>query len=678
MANMSLRSKIIVIVLAVVVAYAALDRLIQEMVVFQSFVDLEEEQAGRDLQRVVQAVDNEVRHLSIRCDDWATWDDSYRFIEDARLSDEGKTADERARAKERVGQYIKSNLVPESFHKNNLNLLYICERRGKSVWWRSLELNGDRDFTLAEFPSDALPSKHPLLVATDATAGSSAPMSVEPPSGVFMTDRGPMLVSAKPILDSHRNGPARGTVIMGRLLSDTVVAALAKQTGVDFHVWRVGDSQVPESERAVLTEMLERGGHGAHVIRVNRDDTLSAYTTLADIRGMPALLVRANTVRDITARGAAAVRFALASTVMAGVLILIVLLYLLQRTVVKPIRALTEQAVAISRSEDFSQKLELDRADEIGVLSREIDAMMVKLAESRGALVKAARAAGMSEIATGVLHNVGNVLNSVNVSATLVNDKIESSGLADLKLALKTVEESAGDLRTFLAKDPRGEHLHTLLVSLAEQLESEHDVIAREAKTVTDGIEHIKELIQSQQSYAGRAGVLEIVPIQDQIEKALTISAQSASGPEIEIVREFEPVPPCAVDRHRLIEILVNLIQNARQAMQPSLSIDADAVAKTELPPPRLTLRLLTGDKGFVRIEVADTGVGIPQENLSSIFTHGFTTKKSGHGFGLHASANAATEMGGGLSARSDGPGKGATFVLDLPIRKHEPAGARS
>jgi signal transduction histidine kinase len=108
------------------------------------------------------------------------------------------------------------------------------------------------------------------------------------------------------------------------------------------------------------------------------------------------------------------------------------------------------------------------------------------------------------------------------------------------------------------------------------------------------------------------------------------------------------------------------------------LSIDADASAPSPLPPPRLTLRLKAGDKGFVRIEVADTGVGIAREILSSIFTHGFTTKKSGHGFGLHASANAATEMGGGLTARSDGPGKGATFVLDLPIRKPENAEARA
>jgi sensor domain CHASE-containing protein len=677
MANMSLRSKIVVIVFAVVVAYAALDRLIQEMVVFHSFVALEEEQAARDLQRVVQAIENEVHHLDVRCDDWATWDDTYRFMDDSRLKNDGKTTDERSRSAERYVQYVKSNLVPECFHKNNLNLIYICDKTGKAVWWRSLELNGDRDFTLTDFPSDGLPPKHPLLVNGDDASSTASAKAVETPSGVFMTERGPMLVSAKPILDSHRKGPSRGTVIMGRLLSDSVVAALAKQTGVDFHVWRVKDGEVPEPEQPILAEMTNRG-RGAHVLRANDDDTLSAYTTLSDISGLPVLLLRANVARDISARGITAVRYALVSTLTAGVVIMIVLLYSLQRTVVKPIRALTEQAVAIGHSEDFSEKLELDRADEIGVLSREIDAMMTKLAESRGALVKAARAAGMSEIATGVLHNVGNVLNSVNVSATLVNDKIEGSGLADLKLALKTVEESAGDLRTFLAQDPRGEHLHPLLVSLAEQLDTEHQVIAREAKTVADGIEHIKELIQSQQNYAGRAGVLEIVPLSDQIEKALTISQQSASGGDIEIVREYEDVPPCKVDRHRLIEILVNLIQNARQAMQPGLSLDGDASSTTELPPPKLTLRLLSGDKGFVRIEVEDTGVGIPRENLSSIFTHGFTTKKSGHGFGLHASANAATEMGGGLTARSDGAGKGATFVLDLPIKKPETAGAQA
>lgn len=752
---MSLRSKIVIILFTVVVMYAALDRVIQEVVVFKSFEALEEAQAERDLRRVVQAIQSEVRHLGVRCDDWATWDDTYRFIDDSRRAEQALDVADRTRFGDRARDYIVSNLVPECFHKNNLNLLYICDSDGKVVWGRGLDLEGDRDFGLHDFPSERLAPDHPLLVentrilienlpgsftsddlrklflpfggvrsaevaldpmsaraqssgsvrmetpeAADAALSGLSNKEVaghairlkasEAPGGLLMTERGPMLVSAKPVLNNQRQGPARGTVIMGRLLSPALVAALARQTGVDFAVWRVQEEDLAAAEQQVLNEVTAQAGEDAHVIRVSDEDTLHAYTTYSDIRQAPALLIRANIVRDITARGATAARYALLSTVVAGILILSVLLQLLQRAVLKPIAALTEQAVQVGRSEDFTRKLNLDRADEIGTLSREFDAMMEKLADSRAALVKAARAAGMSEIATGVLHNVGNVLNSVNVSATLVADKARSAGLDDLKGALRAVQESTDDLVTFLQQDPRGKHLYPLLKSLAADLESERETIAREAKTLTQGIEHIKELIQSQQSHAGRSGVLECISLKEEIEVAVNMTGLGIQGRGIEVVREYDDLPPCAVDRHRLKEILVNVIQNAWQSVQareegtrpqasadgtPNAGLDGSGAATSRS---RLTLRLKKDDRGRVRIEVADNGLGIPRENLSRIFTHGFTTKKTGHGFGLHASANAAKEMGGALTVHSAGLGTGATFILDLPVEKHQGAGART
>jgi signal transduction histidine kinase len=391
---------------------------------------------------------------------------------------------------------------------------------------------------------------------------------------------------------------------------------------------------------------------------------MRAYQTLSDIRQAPALLLRVEIPREITATGATAVRYGLFSTVAAGLLMILVLLMMLQRTVVAPIVRLTEHAVEIGRREDFTRKLELARGDEIGVLSREFDGMMEKLELSRAAVVKAARAAGMSEIATGVLHNVGNVLNSVNVSATLVADRARNSGATDLKRAMDLVRAGAVDLATFLAEDPRGVHLGPLLGSLADQIDSEQRTILGEVRALTSGIEHIKELILSQQDYAGRSGVLESVSLAEQIESAIAMTGRNVAGAEIEIVREYEDLPPLYADRHRLMEILVNLFQNARQSLQsPDVAVR------------RLSVRLRSSGADRVEIEVADTGVGIPEANLARIFTHGFTTKKTGHGFGLHASANAVNEMGGRLSARSPGAGRGATFTLDLPVRGAETAG---
>jgi signal transduction histidine kinase len=271
----------------------------------------------------------------------------------------------------------------------------------------------------------------------------------------------------------------------------------------------------------------------------------------------------------------------------------------------------------------------------------------------------------MSEIATGVLHNVGNVLNSVNVSAALLTDQLRKSAFGDLAKVVKALEPHAQDLPGFLAKDPKGKHLLPLLKSISEQLSLENERMQKEVGTLSEGIEHVKHLVKTQQGYAGRSGVQEVVTLASQVDAALGFAEKAASvkAKPIEVIKDYENLAPCRIERHRLMEILVNLIQNARQA----------TVEFAEEP--RITVRVRTKGADKALIEVQDNGMGIAPENLARIFTHGFTTKKNGHGFGLHSSANAAREMGGALTARSDGPGKGATFVLEIPFKAVETKG---
>jgi signal transduction histidine kinase len=123
----------------------------------------------------------------------------------------------------------------------------------------------------------------------------------------------------------------------------------------------------------------------------------------------------------------------------------------------------------------------------------------------------------------------------------------------------------------------------------------------------------------------------------------------------VEVVRELEDVPAMNLDKHKILQIMVNLIQNAKQACGASKGAHK-----------RLTVRV-SAREGWVRIMVIDNGVGIAPPNLTRIFNHGFTTGENGHGFGLHNGALSAREMGGSLSAQSGGTGQGATFTLSLP-----------
>ena len=278
--------------------------------------------------------------------------------------------------------------------------------------------------------------------------------------------------------------------------------------------------------------------------------------------------------------------------------------------------------------------------------------------KNRTASLETSRLAGMAEVATGVLHNVGNVLNSVNVSATLVMDQVRESKAGNLGRIGAMLQEHAADLAAFLTTDPKGQKIPAYLTTLANVLSAEQKTIGEELGLLRKNIAHIKDIVAMQQSFAKVSGVAETVALTDLVEDALKMNAAALERHRLEVVRDYQARPTVTVERHKVLQILVNLLRNAKYACDDSGRTDK-----------QLTLRI-TRDDRRVRIAVIDNGVGIPPENLTRIFAHGFTTRKAGHGFGLHSGALMAKELGGSLTAQSDGPGRGAVLILELPAEE--------
>ena len=272
-------------------------------------------------------------------------------------------------------------------------------------------------------------------------------------------------------------------------------------------------------------------------------------------------------------------------------------------------------------------------------------------------LIAASRAAGMAEVATNVLHNVGNVLNSVNVSTAVLFDRLKASKAAQLSKVAALMEEHRVTLGEFITGDPRGKELPDYLAGLGAHMTAERDAMLKEIASLTANIEHIKDIVAMQQSYGQVAGVKETVSPMDLVDDALRLNSDALIRHGIQIVREYHATPRLVVEKHRIVQILVNLIQNAKYALDERRTGEK-----------LLTVRVgLGGGDGYVRIEVVDNGGGIEPEAMPRIFEHGFTTRLAGHGFGLHSAVLTARQMGGTLTARSDGPGCGATFTLDIP-----------
>ncbi|MCH7790762.1 MAG: PAS domain S-box protein [Planctomycetes bacterium] len=274
-------------------------------------------------------------------------------------------------------------------------------------------------------------------------------------------------------------------------------------------------------------------------------------------------------------------------------------------------------------------------------------------------ILQTSHQAGMAEVATSVLHNVGNVLNSVNVSATLIADRLRDNEVKRLTKAAALLKEHEHDLVKFLTEDDRGHALPGYFVMLAEQMDANQRHLLDEVESLTQNVGHIKSIVSAQQQLSKSSSLIETISPSELLGDALRMSEKIADLSHIRLIRRFDRVPDLSTDRHRVIQILVNLIRNAVSAM-------------ADCKPGKATLTVSLcpkpDDSGFARIQISDTGHGIDPSMQAKIFTLGFTTKKDGHGFGLHSAALAAKELGGSLEMHSDGPGCGATFIFDLPL----------
>lgn len=316
--------------------------------------------------------------------------------------------------------------------------------------------------------------------------------------------------------------------------------------------------------------------------------------------------------------------------------------------------------------------------DEIGVLVSSFNAMSAQIADrtrqlneqieakeqARAELVQAqqrlidlSRRSGMAEVASSVLHNVGNVLNSVNVSASLVAGKVKDSRMGKLKALVGLLADHRNDLQQFLETDAKGQRVLPYLGNLVTHFEQEQHGLLSELDLLTAHVGHIKQIIATQQNYAKVSGLIETFDMRELVEDAIRIAEPGLQSRQITLLRQYEDAPPVSSDKHQILQILLNLLRNARQAVE-----DAHRAERVI----RVRIQAATGN--LVRIEVKDSGVGIESENLTRIFGHGFTTRADGHGFGLHSGALAAKQLGGELTAESEGPGLGATFTLVLPV----------
>jgi two-component system NtrC family sensor kinase len=321
-------------------------------------------------------------------------------------------------------------------------------------------------------------------------------------------------------------------------------------------------------------------------------------------------------------------------------------------------------AVAVFRDDTLRKRAEARLRQSHDELEQRVAERTRALRQAQRQLVDTALAAGKAEVATNILHNVGNVLNGVNVLAQLIQERLQARSWDGLSKAAELVAGQRADLGRFFTEDERGRRLPEYLEQLAARQAVDRAGLLENVERLLEHIEHIKRIVVLQQEHARSVSLREDASLPEVIEDALSINKAALARHDITVVRDYQVQPRLHIHKHKLLQILINLVSNAKYAL-----------ADTPREQRCITVRMTRPGDELVRIEVIDNGCGIPAELLTQIFQHGFTTRADGHGFGLHASVLAARDMGGSLHARSDGPGRGACFTLEIPtVQEHEAA----
>jgi len=612
----SIRSKITALIAGIFVILGLAAVLVGDFVVMPSFADLERTDARTAMRRIDYVLERTQAEVATLATDWGNWAETYRFMDD------------------RNPAFVTTNISSTTLRQLNVNALLIVDRAGQIVLGTDVDLTSERPLGLEFTRRRALPEGFPWHVER---------LAVGTAWGLLPTEQGIMLLGAAPVLDGKGHGPARGMVLLGRLLTPDLVRALAAQGQSDLSLLPPPASLTPEriEEQPGLTRV---------------------FRSLADVYGRPIATLRVNVPRAVTQRGWQAVEVAAATLGIAAVLVLILLVLVLNRVVLDPLSRVTQHAVTVGEGRDLTTRLDLARRDEIGILALELDRMVERVAESRTQLVDQSFQAGFAELAKGVLHNLGNAMTPISVRLANLDERLQLAGAED-------AEQALAELQAGVADPQRRADLEEFLRLACRELAATVHTVQQDVAVMSRQTSLIQSTLSEQMSSTRNEHVIEPVRLTDLVSQSLEIVPDSCRQRlRVQPDETLRRLGVVHVARTVLRLILQNLIINAADAVRDAGRERGTLRVSAEILP--------AADGQQLHLKCQDDGVGIAPQNLERVFEKGFSTKspETNHGIGLHWCANAIGALGGRIWAVSDGPGCGASLHLVVPLMTRLPA----
>ena len=619
---MNIRSKTLGVIAFCLLVTALTNFFVLKVLVFPAFLELEQQAAASNIQRVIEAINSESDDVDKTLWDYSSWDDSYAY------------------AKGEYPTYPDGNLAIETMRNLHLDIAEVHNARGDVLFAAVFDRRQDSlrqvDWTLGNLDDGAL-----LTIPDDA--GRLA--------GVIATPDGPALVAARPIVKTNGDGPPVGTFLFGRFLDDGLVEMIKDKIKVEFAITPVVGLVEPAA--SALRQLLDSGK--AEFVEQKDDDQLIAYALIRDFRGDPLLLVSAKVKRDISRIGERVLVASVGGVALTAILVMAVLAALLQWLLVGPLVTLTGRVVEIGAKGALDRRISLQRRDEIGILSREFDRMLANLADAHRRLVDHSYQSGIAHMASGVLHNLRNQLAPAMTRMERLREKATEVPAKQLNVALA---EFATD--SVVAPADRKAKIATYIELSVQELRDRHHQLADGITVLSRDLLRIEGVLGDLDRFSRAGSNIQPISLSNCVRETISsVPSFPDAAIAINVDAGVEAQPPVAAEGFVLKHVLQNLIVNAAEAIVASGkaagTIDIGAAA------------IEHDSKAMVDLTIRDDGIGITAENLASLFKRGFSTKDgTRRGTGLHWCANSVAAMSGRIFAESAGPNSGTVFHVLL------------
>lgn len=620
---MSLRWRTLLIGLLLMVVTTAAVHVVQYHVVYPQFVQLEQEQARRNADLVLEVINRELTLVAPKAPDWSYWDATYNYM--------GGTDPE----------FETVELIPAAQQSLDCQFLGFYDNAGRRVWSRGMDLKTQALLDFDAFRGTGLPMNSPILAQTD---------SAQTRAGLIDTNLGLLLVTSSPILTGARDGPRRGTVVMGRLLEASAIRQIAEQNHLRIDLSPPLD---PLERGPRLKPDLAQVNHGSlRLERVGRETRVTSV--IFDLNGKPVRDLSVVTPREITARGWSSLTSSMVLMAITALITMGILLWLMNATIVVPLARLTRLARKIGADENFGTRLKLQRRDEIGQLGDEFDRMLDRLSDTRRRLLNESYRTGASEMAGGVIRDLRLSLEPLreHIDRPLkLLDLAHTSGQQMLLQELGTVGLSG--------------HRHVEIVQILQsQVNEQAELLAEsrgELRSLRKSLEHLQGIVTEYSRFIGSANTMHPVPVHDLLEHALrTLPEAVRQRLAVEIDESVRQSPPAAAARELLQQVVNLIVTQAAQAPRPdSGPLRLRAAGGVEM---------LEG-RGMLHFRFEDNRPGVRAQAISDLFERAWTVGDDLAGLTLPWADNVVASMGGRLFAEALAP-EGLVMHLWLPRAK--------